>query len=159
MEERLKALRKALGLTQQELAEKIGIKRNTFAQYENGRNVPIDAVIKLICDTFRVNEDWLRTGAGEMFVEVSQHDEIQRMVDELLLDDSDDLKRSLVAAILRLSPAQIRAAVEWIKETFNLVEAEEPTIEEEVQSYREELEAEAAFEKLSLSDTGKEKRA
>lgn len=159
MKDRLKELRKVLGYNQQEFADKIGINRGTLANYEVGRNVPIDAVIKLICDTFRVNEDWLRNGDGEMFVQVSQHDEIQRMVDEMLLDDSADVKRRLVAAILQMSPDQIRVAINWIKDTFNLVEAAEPSIDEEVESYRAELEKEATFEKLSQSDTGSAKRA
>ena len=47
MSERLKKLRKALDLTQQEFADRLGIKRNTVAQYEIGRNEPIDAVIIL----------------------------------------------------------------------------------------------------------------
>ncbi|MDE7417180.1 MAG: helix-turn-helix domain-containing protein [Lachnospiraceae bacterium] len=66
--ERIKALRKALGLTQQEFADKIGIKRTTIATYESGRNVPIDAVISLICLKFNVNETWLREGFGDMFM-------------------------------------------------------------------------------------------
>ena len=163
MKERLKSLRKELGYTQQTFAEKIGIKRNTFAQYENGRNEPIDAVVKLICDKFHVNENWLRTGEGDMFIEVDQKDDIQRMVDEMLANDSADLKRRLVAAILRLSPEQIRAGVEWIKATFDLVESsaadEEAEIEEKVDSYRHELEAEAASGKSGASRTGSEKEA
>lgn len=67
MEERIKKLRKALDLTQQEFADRIGIKRNTIANYESGRNEPIDSVISLICREFNVNEEWLRTGEGEMF--------------------------------------------------------------------------------------------
>ena len=68
MKERLKELRTALNLTQQEFADRIGIQRGTYAKYEVGRNDPIDAVIRLICQTFNVNEEWLRTGIGEMFV-------------------------------------------------------------------------------------------
>ena len=65
METRIKKLRKALELTQQEFAERIGIKRNTVATYEIGRNVPLDAVIASMCREFNVNEAWLRTGEGE----------------------------------------------------------------------------------------------
>ena len=54
-------------MTQQEFAEKIGIKRNTIANYETGRNDPVDSVISLICREFDVREEWLRTGEGEMF--------------------------------------------------------------------------------------------
>ena len=71
MNERIKQLRKALGFTQQEFAERIGVKRNTIAQYEIGRNEPIGSVINLICKEFNVNEEWLRNGTGEMFVESS----------------------------------------------------------------------------------------
>ena len=67
MKERIKKIRKELDLTQQEFAEKIGIKRNTIANYETGRNNPIDSVISLICREFDINEEWLRTGEGEMF--------------------------------------------------------------------------------------------
>ena len=70
MNERIKKLRKALGLTQQEFAERLGIKRNTVANYETDRNTPIDAVISLICREFDVNEEWLRTGEGDM---IQQH--------------------------------------------------------------------------------------
>lgn len=64
LKERLKKIRKALDLTQQEMADRIGIKRNSYANYEIGRNTPIDAIILSICREFNVNEDWLRTGAG-----------------------------------------------------------------------------------------------
>lgn len=67
MNERIKKLRKALDLTQQEFADKIGMKRNTVANYETDRNKPSNSVISLICKAFDVNEDWLRTGEGEMF--------------------------------------------------------------------------------------------
>lgn len=67
METRIKEIRKYFDLTQQAFADRIGIKRNTIANYESGRNIPIDAVISLICKEFGINEEWLRTGQGEMF--------------------------------------------------------------------------------------------
>ena len=67
MKERIKKIRRELNLTQQEFAERIGIKRNTIANYETGRNDPADSVISLICREFNVREEWLRTGEGEMF--------------------------------------------------------------------------------------------
>ena len=69
MNERIKKLRKALELTQQEFADKIGTKRNTVANYETNRNEPSNSVISLICREFCVNEQWLRTGEGEMFID------------------------------------------------------------------------------------------
>ena len=47
MKERIKQLRKALGMTQQKFADAIGVKQNTVAQYEIGRNEPIDSVLTL----------------------------------------------------------------------------------------------------------------
>lgn len=65
--ERIRKLRKTLDLTQQKFGERIGIKGNTVAQYELGRNEPVDAVFSLICREYDVREEWLRTGEGEMF--------------------------------------------------------------------------------------------
>lgn len=66
--ERIKLLRKTLNMTQQEFADKLNIKRGTIANYEVGRNQPIDAVTSLICRTYNVDEKWLRTGEGNMFL-------------------------------------------------------------------------------------------
>ena len=66
--ERIKELRKALRLTQAAFAERIGIRQNSVAVIEIGKNTPSDQTIAFICREFRVNEEWLRTGAGEMFV-------------------------------------------------------------------------------------------
>lgn len=65
--ERIKKLRGSLKLTQEEFAERLGIKRSTIAAYETGRNEPVDSVISLICREYSVNEEWLRTGKGKMW--------------------------------------------------------------------------------------------
>ena len=65
--ERIKELRKALGLTQTKFGDRIGLKQNSVALIETGRPTS-DQTIFAICREFRVNEDWLRTGTGEMFV-------------------------------------------------------------------------------------------
>lgn len=165
MKERFKELRKDLGLTQQEFADRLGIKRGTIGNYELGRNEPVDSVISLVCDRFNVNEQWLRTGEGEMYAEVSQDDYLHRMIDEMLSDKSAEMKRRLVSAILRLTPEQIQTGVDWMKETFGLDEAapaadqREPTIDEKVASYRAELEAAESSRKLEASQTGSGKEA
>lgn len=65
--ERIKQLRKALGMTQEKFADRIGLKRNSVALIELGRDTS-DQTIFAICREFRVSEAWLRTGAGEMFI-------------------------------------------------------------------------------------------
>ncbi len=67
MGERIKKIRKLLDLTQQQFGNRIGVKRNTIATYESGRNNPVDSVVSLICREFNICEEWLRTGEGEMF--------------------------------------------------------------------------------------------
>lgn len=69
MNERIRRLRKTLDMTQQEFADKLGVKRNTVGQWECGINGITDQVAISICREFNVNENWLRTGEGDMFVE------------------------------------------------------------------------------------------
>ena len=88
LNKRIKELRKALGLTQQEFADKIGVKRNSMANYETGRNTPIDAIVVSICRIFNVSEEWLRTGQGEMFKQLSQAELAARTVGEALSSDN-----------------------------------------------------------------------
>lgn len=102
MEQQLKMLRKTLGLTQEEFATRLGIKRAAISNYEIGRNEPIDAVVSLICREFNVNEAWLRTGEGEMFVEQSKEDELSAAVNRLLSGESSEFKRRLVVVLSRL---------------------------------------------------------
>lgn len=89
MNERIKSLRKVLGLTQQEFADKLGISRGNIGAYEVGKNAPSDAVISLIVRIFNANENWLRTGEGEMFVPRSVKDEIGYFVEDLLDYDGE----------------------------------------------------------------------
>ena len=99
MNERIKALRKHLGYTQQEFADRIGLKRNTIAQYEIGRNKPIDAVILSICREFNVNENWLRTGEGEMFEQMTEQQKILKYT-ALLLNDKDSVVANAIQTLI-----------------------------------------------------------
>ena len=67
MRDRIKKLRKALDLTQSDFAARIGSTQNNIANYETGRRSPSAAALNNICKEFSVNEEWLRTGNGEMF--------------------------------------------------------------------------------------------
>jgi len=67
LNERIRKLRKVLDLTQQNFAKRIGSTQNVVANYEIGRRNPSSSVINNICKEFNVNENWFRTGEGEMF--------------------------------------------------------------------------------------------
>ena len=102
MKDRIKKIRKELDLTQQEFADRIGIKRNSLANYETGRNTPMDAIITSICREFNVNEEWLRTGKGEMFIEQTKDEQIATFVGSILKDEDDSFKRRLISGLAAL---------------------------------------------------------
>ncbi|EGU62923.1 DNA-binding helix-turn-helix protein [Streptococcus mitis bv. 2 str. SK95] len=56
---RLKELRLQHGFSQEELAEKIGIKRNSYSDWENGKCKPNYEKLEKIADFFGVSLDWL----------------------------------------------------------------------------------------------------
>jgi transcriptional regulator with XRE-family HTH domain len=102
MKERLKKLRKTLDLTQQEFADKIGSARDNIAGYETGRRNPSVAVISLICTKFNVNEDWLRTGNGEMFIELTRDEQIENFVGDVLKSEEDSFKKKFISMLSAL---------------------------------------------------------
>lgn len=163
MNERIKKLRKALNITQQEFADRIGVKRNTVGQYEIGRNEPTATVMSLICREFNVNEEWLRSGSGEMFVP-----EPSDALDELAAEYH--LSRGAMVAIekfVKLSPETQKEILGYFIEVANALQeapAEAPahpetnlsnlSIEERVELYRRELEREEKGEAESEASCG-----
>lgn len=101
MGERMKALRKALHLTQQELADRIGLTKNFISLIETECRTPSDRTISDICREFNVNEAWLRTGEGEMFVEVPEEKLLMDFVFSVARSDNVFL-RKLVTAMAKL---------------------------------------------------------
>ena len=102
MKDRFRKLRKHLDLTQSEFAQRIGSVQNTITGYESGRRMPSGQVISLICKTFNVNEDWLRNGTGDMFIELSRDEQIEQFIGDLLKDESDTFRRRLISALAAL---------------------------------------------------------
>ena len=113
MKDRIKALRKELGLTQEKFADSLSMKRNTIATYEIGRNEPIDAVIALICEKFNVNEEWLRTGTGEMFVDIPEEDEYSKAA-ALISKENDKSAMDAIIKYWKLDPASKKAIWDFI---------------------------------------------
>lgn len=67
MNQRLKELRKFLKLSQTAFGAKLGVSRDVINNFENGRVELKDNFIQLICLKFSINENWLRTGEGDMY--------------------------------------------------------------------------------------------
>lgn len=86
MKERLKELRKSLRMTQEQFADNLKLSRNYIAQIELGSKNPSDRTISDICRVYHVNEDWLRTGEGDMYD--LPENRTAAIVSDLLEDDS-----------------------------------------------------------------------
>lgn len=101
MEERIKIIRKELGLTQEEFAKRIGLVRSSVAKYEIGRREPTNAIILSICKEFNIREEWLRTGQGEMFKENPLKDEVGYYIEELLEDYEDNPLYDVILTMMK----------------------------------------------------------
>ena len=100
--ERIKILRKTLKLTQQAFAETLGLSRDTIANVEGGIIEIKDIFILSICREFNVNETWLRTGEGEMFIELSRDEQIAEFVGRTLSTESESFKKRFIAMLAKL---------------------------------------------------------
>lgn len=90
MNERIKELRIKLNLTQTELGDRIGITRAAISRIESGERNVTEQVFLSICREFDVNEEWLRTGEGEMFIQLDREDEIIAWLGSLANPNNDN---------------------------------------------------------------------
>lgn len=109
MKERIKSIRKALGFTQQEFADKLNIRRGSIASYEVGRISPSNATIALICREFNVSENWLRYGKGDMFIPMTRDEEIDSFVKSVHANVDGTFKKKFISALAKLSTEEWKA--------------------------------------------------
>lgn len=103
--ERVKAVRQALGLSQQEFGSRIGIKISAMSYLESGKSRLTESNAILICKEFNVSREWLLNGTGEMFLPESSG-----AVDALAAQyDLTPLERDMVENYCKLSKAQRQA--------------------------------------------------
>lgn len=107
MKERIKAVRKHpdINLSQEEFGRRVGVKGNTIGNYELGLRNPSEAVIFSICREFNINEDWLRTGSGEMFNQLSEDEELAFYIGKIT-NGSDKFKIDFIKKICLFSEAE-----------------------------------------------------
>ena len=111
MNERIKKVRETLDLTQEEFGRRIGSARNTIANYENGNRNPSNSVILSICREFDINEDWLRTGEGEMFCKLETNDIVAKAT--RLLGEKDPMFEAFVETYSTLSPSDRKVLMDF----------------------------------------------
>ena len=102
--ERIKAVRKHFKLTQAEFGERIGVKGNTIATYEIGRNAPVDAIFSLLCREYGVNELWLRSGEGEMFQAMTEDEELADYLGDVMHDETASSRLRLTMEMKNWTP-------------------------------------------------------
>lgn len=119
--ERIREVRKALGLTLEKFGEKIGMKKNSVSQLENGKNSVTEQVVKAICREYNVDYMWLTTGDGEMFIDTD--DDFIERIDRIMAGE-DEARKSLFKFMLELSDEDIAALDRLMKKAIRVVNGE-----------------------------------
>lgn len=140
--ERIKKLRKMLDLTQQEFGNRIGMKQNTIALIEKGRNTS-DQTIFSICREFNVNEEWLRSGTGEMF-KISSSDALETLVRERNLTYGEHIA---IEKFLNLNADLRKGLVDYFLEVAAAINSSDVPADSPAFSGASIVAAEAAYEK------------
>ena len=99
---RIKEVRKAKGLSQAAFGAPFGANRDMINNVENGRAAVSDIMVASICRTYDVNEHWLRTGEGEMFVQIARSDEVMDFVGRAMIGEESNFKQRFLFALARL---------------------------------------------------------
>lgn len=121
MNDRIKAIRAALKLTQAEFGKRLGLSQNYIWMIERGDRTPSDRTLMDLCREFSVNEVWLREGAGPMFVERSRRDDLFDYARRILGGDLSDTEAAVLAVMAETTPeewelfaAKVRAIVDGL---------------------------------------------
>lgn len=101
MKERIAEVRKAAGLSQAEMADRLGLSRNFISLMENGNRIPSDRTIADICREFSVNRVWLETGVGEPFQPKDKREELKAVFADVLSGRPSE-KNAFIEAVAQL---------------------------------------------------------
>ena len=119
MNERVKELRKELGLSGEKFGERIGIRRSAVSNLESGRNNLTEQMIISICREFNVNEEWLRYGTGDMFISMDVEDQLMDWAGKVLGAREGDFKKRFITMLMGLTDEQWKFIEEKAKELSN----------------------------------------
>lgn len=100
--ERVKMVRKKSQLTMEQFGERIGnVSKSTISNIENGNRNLTDLMLKSICSEFGINEEWLRTGDGDMPQKLSEEEEIADLVSDVLENGKNNEFYGIILEIIR----------------------------------------------------------
>lgn len=103
MKDRIKAIRISENLSQTDFAKKLSVSRSAVCKMESGENSPSEQTLSLICKVFPINEDWLRTGNGDMQKKRSRSQEIGAFANEVMTDVDESFKKRFLLALSKLN--------------------------------------------------------
>ena len=124
MHTRIKETRMSLKKSQAAFGEKLGLSRDTIANIESNRIEIKDSFVKLICMEYNVNEEWLRYGKGEMFLDDTREEEIAKLTRELLMEADESFKSRLISVLSRMTPEEWKWLEEKAREVVGTTEKE-----------------------------------
>ena len=117
--ERVKEIRKTLGLTLEKFGERIGVTRGSMSNIENGNRNLTEQMTKSICREFSVDYMWLTTGEGEMFIDTDD-DFIERI--DRIMSGEDEARKNLFKFMLELSDDDIAALDRLMKKAIEFTQ-------------------------------------
>lgn len=101
--ERITKVIKDKAKTKTEFAEKLNISQSFVSRLASGEKEPSDRTIADICREFDVNEDWLRTGQGDPYIQLSRDEELAQFFGEVMKGEDPDFRRRLLSVMSRLT--------------------------------------------------------
>lgn len=100
-----------------DFAKKLNVSSAFITQLTKGVAQPSDRTINDICDKFNVNEQWLRTGEGEPFLEITRNEAITDFMSDILNEDNT-FKNRLIAALAKLDESQWKVLEQIAEESI-----------------------------------------
>lgn len=120
MNKRIKLIRESLNMTQQEFATLIGSTRTNIAGYEANTRSPSTTVVSAICQKCKINEEWLRTGEGEMYINLTREQSITDFMADVLLEKDDSFKKQCVLILSKLDEHSWKALEQITNNIINI---------------------------------------
>ncbi len=122
--ERIRHLRKnELKMTQNIFASKIDISRSNLGNIETGEVSVTERVVASICREFNVNEEWIRSGKGEIFAEVTPHEKAYNRFG-YIMENSSPSKKAALSVLLELLYSVPDEQWDMIMEQYNEIKKE-----------------------------------
>lgn len=158
--ERIKLLRSELSkngdkMTLEKFGEKLGVGKTAISKIEKGERALTDQMAKAICREFNVREEWLRTGEGEMFVQLDVEDELTQWAEKVFSGENVDFRKRFVCLLSKLNDSAWIKLEEYARMLVGNTETDQYDEERAVEEFRRQyrLKKEAGEKSEALNGT------